>query len=68
MNTVTLSTKFQVVIPKEVRDRIGIKAGSRLEVVSYGNRIELIPVVPVHKLRGFLKGVNTDIHRDKDRL
>jgi len=67
MNTVTVSPKFQVVIPKEVRDKFGLKAGARLEILEYGNRIELIPLRPIKKMRGFLKGIATSIDRDKDR-
>ncbi len=68
MNTVTVSSKYQVVIPKEVRDRIDLKVGSTMEVISYGNRIELIPIQPMNKLKGLFKGINTDIPRDLDRL
>ena len=68
MNTVKLSPKFQVVIPREIREKTGIRAGSRLEIVSYGNRIELIPVSDIKKLRGFLPGMNTDVQREPDRM
>jgi len=67
MNTVTVSPKFQVVIPKEVRDKFGLKAGARLEILEYGNRIELIPLRPIKKMRGFLKGIAISIDWDKDR-
>lgn len=68
MNTVTVSTKYQVVIPKEIREGIGLKAGTDLEVISYGNRIELIPLQPIKNLKGIFKGINTDISREEDRL
>ncbi len=68
MNTVTVSSKYQVVIPKEVRDRIDLKVGSTMEVISYSNRIELIPIQPINKLKSLFKGINTDIPRDLDRL
>lgn len=67
MNTVTLSSKYQVVIPKDVRDRIGLHAGARLEVISYGNRIELVPIQSVRDLKGAFKGMDTNIERDDDR-
>lgn len=67
MNTVTVSPKFQVVIPKEVREKFGLKAGTRLEILEYGNRIELIPLRPIKKMRGFLKGIDTRVDREKDR-
>jgi len=68
MNTVTVSTKFQVVIPKQVREDMGLKAGSSFEIVSYGNRIELIPLQPIKKLKGIFKGISTQIDRDNDRI
>ncbi|MCR1795662.1 AbrB/MazE/SpoVT family DNA-binding domain-containing protein [Leptospira sp. WS58.C1] len=68
MSKVIISPKFQVVIPKEIREKTGIKVGSHLEVISYGNRIELIPIEPIKKLKGFLSGMDTKIERDKDRL
>ena len=68
MNTVTLSSKYQVVIPKEIRDKVGLKVGTVLEVITYGNRIELVPIQPMKNLKGIFKGINTDIEREEDRL
>lgn len=68
MNTVVVSSKYQVVIPKEIRDAIGLKVGTSLEVVTYGSRIELIPIQPMKNLRGIFKGINTEIEREEDRL
>ncbi|PJZ70820.1 AbrB family transcriptional regulator [Leptospira perolatii] len=68
MSKVIISPKFQVVIPKEIREKTGIKVGSHLEVISYGNRIELIPIEPIKKLKGFLSGLDTKIEREMDRL
>jgi len=68
MNTVTVSSKYQVVIPKEVRDRIDLKVGSTMEVITYGNRIELVPIQPIKNLKGIFRGINTDISRETDRL
>jgi AbrB family looped-hinge helix DNA binding protein len=68
MNTVTVSSKYQVVIPKEIRDTVGLKAGTILEVISYGNRIEFVPIQPMKNLKGIFKGMNTDIEREEDRL
>jgi AbrB family looped-hinge helix DNA binding protein len=67
MEVVTLSPKFQVVIPREVRRSLGLKAGQKIQVILYDNRIELIPVVPARKARGFLKGIDTTIEREADR-
>ncbi len=68
MNTVTVSSKFQVVIPKEIRDSVGLQAGTKLEIISYGSRLELVPIVPMKKLKGIFKGIKTDISREDDRL
>ena len=66
MSTVTISPKFQVVIPKDVRESMSLKSGEKLEVVQYGHRIELIPVRGIKTLKGLLKGMNTDFVRDEE--
>lgn len=68
MTAVTVSPKYQVVIPKDLRESIGIFSGQKIQVLTYQNRIELIPIKPMKKMRGFLKGINTDVSRDKDRV
>lgn len=68
MESVTVSPKFQVVIPQAVRKSLGIKPGQKVQVIQYGDRVELIPVKPVKKMRGFLKGMSSDIQREPDRL
>ena len=68
MNTITLSNEFQLVIPKEIIESIGLKAGASLEVISYNNRIELIPLKPMKTLKGAFQGIDTTIMRDEDRL
>lgn len=68
MKTVTVSPKYQVVIPKEVRDSMGIVSGQKIQMLTYRNRIELIPVKPMKKMKGFLKGLDTEVKRDKDRI
>ena len=68
METVTVSPKFQVVIPRVVRESLGIKPGQKVQVIAYDNRIELVPVKPVKKMRGFLKGIDTTVPREADRL
>jgi AbrB family looped-hinge helix DNA binding protein len=68
MTAVTVSPKFQVVIPKEVRESMGIFSGQKIQVLTYQNRIELIPIKPMKKMRGILKGIDTDVSRDKDRI
>jgi AbrB family looped-hinge helix DNA binding protein len=68
MASVTVSPKFQVVIPKEIRKKFGLLPGQKIQVVVYGNRIELIPVMPVKRMRGFLKGIDTRVPREGDRV
>jgi len=68
MTAVTVSPKFQVVIPKEIRDAMGIVSGQKIQIITYKNRIELIPIKPMKKMRGFLKGISTDVTREKDRV
>ncbi len=66
--TVTISPKFQVVIPKGIRNSMRLRAGQRVEILRYDNRIELIPLRPLSRMRGFLKGIRTDVRRDPDRV
>ena len=69
MNTVTVSPKYQVVIPRAVREQMGIHPGERLEVISLGDRIELVPLRPMREMKGFLKGLNPSFERDEaDRV
>ena len=68
MNVVTVSPKYQVVIPKEIRERIGLVPGQRLQVFAFEDRIELVPLQPIESLRGFLKGIDTNIEREPDRV
>ncbi len=68
MQTVTVSPKYQVVIPKVVREALRLHPGQKMQVVEYGGRIELIPERDIKELRGFLKGINTEFEREEDRL
>ena len=68
MKTVTLSPKFQIVIPREIRDSLGLRPGQKIQVIHYGGRLELIPVKPVEETRGFLKGIDTTVEREQDRV
>jgi len=68
MTAMTVSPKYQVVIPKEIRESMGIVSGQKIQMLTYQNRIELIPIKPMKKMRGFLKGINTTVKRDKDRI
>ncbi len=68
MNTVTVSPKYQVVIPVAVREALGIRPGQRMQVFPFGDRIEFVPEREPSALRGFLKGIDTSVERDGDRV
>ena len=68
MKSVTISPKYQVVIPREVRESMEIKPGSKVQVLLYENRIELIPMKNLRRMRGFLKGIDTTVEREGDRI
>jgi AbrB family looped-hinge helix DNA binding protein len=67
MEAITVSPKFQVVIPQKVRERLNIQRGQKMQVIAYDNRVVLIPLRPIQEARGSLKGINTDVPRDEDR-
>lgn len=67
MQTVTISPKYQVVIPKEVREALHLLPGEKLQVFHYQNRVEFVLIKDIKKMRGFLKGIDTIIKREKDR-
>jgi AbrB family looped-hinge helix DNA binding protein len=68
MATVTISPKYQVVIPKEIREALDLRPGQQVQAIQHGDRIELVPLVPVRQMRGFLKGMETTIDREDERL
>jgi len=68
MKQVTVSSKFQVVIPREVRESMDIQPGTRVQVLQYENRIELIPLREPKSLRGYIKGIDTEVDRAEDRV
>jgi AbrB family looped-hinge helix DNA binding protein len=68
MTIVTVSPKFQVVIPLAIREALGIQPGQKVQAIQYRDRIELIPVRPMRKARGMLKGIDTSVPRDDERL
>jgi AbrB family looped-hinge helix DNA binding protein len=68
MQSIVVSPKYQVVIPKTVRKALNIRPGQKIQVVEYAGRIELIPERDIKELRGFLKGINTEFKREKDRV
>jgi AbrB family looped-hinge helix DNA binding protein len=68
MTSVTVSPKYQIVIPKEIRESMGIVSGQKVQITSYQGRIEVIPLKPMKEMRGFLKGIDTTVLREKDRV
>ena len=68
METVTVSPKYQVVIPRAIRQSLGLRPGQKVQMILYQNLIEVIPVMSVKKARGFLKGIDTTVERESDRV
>jgi AbrB family looped-hinge helix DNA binding protein len=68
MTAVTVSPKYQVVIPKELRDAVNIVPGQKVQMIYYQGRIQLIPVMSIEEAYGFLKGIDTTVERDDDRV
>jgi AbrB family looped-hinge helix DNA binding protein len=68
MEAVKISPKFQVVIPKRLREALKLSPGQKLQVVVYGNRIEMIPLRNISEMKGFLKGIDTTVERESDRV
>ena len=68
VDVVTISPKFQVVIPREIRERLRLAPGQKVQALAYENRIEFIPVRTLRSMRGFLKGIDTAVRRDRDRV
>ena len=69
MDAVTVSPKYQVVIPRRVREKMRLRPGEKLQVISFDDRIELIPIRPMRAMRGFLKGLDPSFERERaDRI
>jgi AbrB family looped-hinge helix DNA binding protein len=68
MQTVTVSPKFQVVIPKKIRDTLKLRPGQKMTVIEYDGRIELIPERDISELRGFIRGIDTRFERENERV
>ena len=67
MESITISPKFQVVIPKSIRTQLNLQAGQKLRATAYDNRIELVPVERVDRMRGFVRGIDTTSDAKDDR-
>lgn len=68
MNSVKVSPKYQIVIPKEIRESLNIRPGAAMQVFEVDGRIEVIPVRPIQSLRGRFRGIDTTVERDEDRV
>ncbi|MGH2608047.1 MAG: AbrB/MazE/SpoVT family DNA-binding domain-containing protein [Tepidiformaceae bacterium] len=68
METVTISAKYQIVLPASVRRSLGLRPGQKVMVIERGASIELVPVKPMEEYRGILRGVAADFERDDDRI
>lgn len=68
MSVVTISPKFQVVIPREIREQLDLEPGQKVQAFAFGNRIEFVPLRSAKSLRGFLHGIDTTVDREPDRL
>lgn len=68
MTAVTVSPKYQIVIPKEIRESMGIVSGQKVQIMSYQGRIEVVPLKPMKEMKGFLKGIDTSVVREDDRI
>ena len=68
MSTALVSADFQVVIPATIRQSLGIQPGQAVQVMQYDDRVELIPVRPMPQARGLLRGIDTKLEREPDRV
>ena len=68
MTVVTISSRYQIVIPKDVRERLDLKPGQQVDAIPFRGRVELIPVEPVESMRGVLRGIDTSVPREDDRV
>ncbi|MCC6211678.1 MAG: AbrB/MazE/SpoVT family DNA-binding domain-containing protein [Burkholderiales bacterium] len=67
MAVVTISPKYQVVIPQQIRESLGLEPGQKVQAIQYEDRIEFIPLRPARSMRGFVRGIDTRVPRDRDR-
>lgn len=68
METVKISPKYQVVVPRKARESLRLRPGQRMGVLVYDGRLEFIPIRPMKEMRGFLRGMDSSFEREKDRL
>lgn len=68
MLTVKVSPKFQIIIPKLVREKMDIHPGQKLQIISFDGRIEYVLLRKLSEMRGFLKGIDSTIERESDKI
>jgi AbrB family looped-hinge helix DNA binding protein len=68
METVKISPKYQIVIPKKIREALNLSPGQRVQMVAFEDRIEMIPIRKMSEMKGFLKGIDTTVERETDRI
>lgn len=68
MITVTLSPKFQVVIPQQIRESLQLKVGQKMQMINYEGQVVMVPLRPIQEMRGVFKGMNTNFERESDRV
>jgi AbrB family looped-hinge helix DNA binding protein len=68
MEAVKISPKYQIVIPRKIRDALHLVPGQQIQMVAYQDRIEMIPLRKISEMKGFLRGIDTTVEREKDRI
>jgi AbrB family looped-hinge helix DNA binding protein len=68
MEAVTISPKYQIVIPKKLREALNLSPGQKVQMIAFENRIEMIPVRKISEMKGFLKGIDTAVEKETDRI
>ena len=66
MDTVTISSKYQMIIPRAIREKWNVKPGQKVRLIIIGNRLEVVPVRDIKEARGFLQGMSSNIERDEE--
>ncbi|WP_419942487.1 AbrB/MazE/SpoVT family DNA-binding domain-containing protein [Candidatus Palauibacter sp.] len=67
MSIVTISSRYRVVVPRDLRDRLRLRPGQKVQVLAFDGRVQLIPLEPIEAARGFVRGIDTTVNRDRDR-
>ncbi len=68
MTIVTISARYQVVIPRDVREQLELRPGQKMQALPFKGRVELIPLGPIEGARGLVRGIDTSVARDEDRV